>query len=236
MAANALPTSPLSALGTVPGIPGGFQTKQELVYRALRERIMDGQLPPGQRLVIDEIAGAYAVSPIPVREALHLLQAERLVEMRPHLGAVVAPISADAINEIFALMECLEVAAVRLAVKHVTHEHIAILNAAITDMELAKGDYERWAERNFAFHSAICAIAEMPRVREMTARVFTEWERMRRYFYRGSPPPDLDHAHKEHVAMVDALRKRDLERLERLTRAHNQGALKSYLKLSERTK
>ena len=222
----------------VPVIPlitaTGFQTKQELVYRALRERIMDGQLTPGQRLVIDDIANAYGVSPIPVREALHLLQAERLVEINPHIGAAVAPISKDAINEIFVLMECLELAAVRLAVKHITHEHTAILNAAITDMDEARGDYERWAERNFTFHRAICAIAEMPRVREMTVRVFTEWERMRRHFYRDIQPPDLDQAHKEHVAMVDALKKQDLERLERLTRAHNQGALKSYLRLAER--
>lgn len=210
------------------------QTKQEAVYRALRERIMDGELPPGQRLVIDEIASVYGVSPIPVREALHLLQAERLVEIRAHIGAVVAPISKDGISEIFTLMECLELAAVRLAVKHVGAEHIAILEAAITDMAEARGDHEKWAERNFAFHSAICTMAEMPRVREMTARVFTEWERMRRYFYRDAPPPDMDHAHKEHLAMVDAFKKRDGERLERLVRAHNQGALKSYLRLAER--
>jgi DNA-binding GntR family transcriptional regulator len=218
----------------LPVAPSGFQTKQEVVYRALRERIMDGQLQPGQRLVIEDIANAYGVSPIPVREALHLLQAERLVEIKPHAGAAVAPISQGAINEIFVLMESLELAAVRLAVKHVTHEHLAILNGAIADMEEARGDYQRWAERNFAFHSAICAITEMPRVREMTVRVFTEWERMRRHFYRDVPPPDLDQAHKEHLIMVEALKKQDLERLERLTRAHNQGALKSYLRLADR--
>lgn len=232
MVSHAAPVLPLVSASLVPS--GGFQTKQELVYRALRERIMDGQLQPGQRLVIDDIASAYGVSPIPVREALHLLQAERLVDIKPHIGAAVAPISKDAINEIFVLMECLELAAVRLAVKHITHEHTAILNAAITDMDEARSDYERWAERNFTFHSAICAIAEMPRVREMTVRVFTEWERMRRHFYRDIQPPDLDQAHKEHVAMVDALKKQDLERLERLTRAHNQGALKSYLRLADR--
>ena len=210
------------------------QTKQEAVYRALRERIMEGELPPGQRLVIDEIATAYGVSPIPVREALHLLQAERLVEIRAHIGAVVAPISKDGLTEIFTLMECLELAAVRLAVKQVSPEHLAILESAIADMDEARSDPQRWAERNFAFHSAICAMAEMPRVREMTARVFTEWERMRRYFYRDAPPPDMEHAHKEHLSLVDAFRKRDGERLERLVRAHNQGALKSYLRLAER--
>ncbi len=222
------PIQPLTSAG------GGFQTKQEMVYRSLRERIMEGHLQPGQRLVIDEIANAYGVSPIPVREALHLLQAERLVEIKPHLGAAVAPISPSAINEIFVLMECLEMAALRLAVKNVTHEHTAMLQSLIVDMEESRGDFERWAERNFAFHNVICSIAEMPRVREMTVRVFTEWERMRKHLFRGVPTPDLDQAHKDHVTMVDALKKHDLERLERLTRVHNQSALKSYLRLSER--
>ncbi len=114
MVSHVVPVAPLITANQVPAT-GGFQTKQELVYRALRERIMDGQLQPGQRLVIDDIASAYGVSPIPVREALHLLQAERLVDIKPHIGAAVAPISKDAINEVFALMECLELAALRLA-------------------------------------------------------------------------------------------------------------------------
>jgi DNA-binding GntR family transcriptional regulator len=110
----------------------------------------------------------------------------------------------------------------KLAVKHVTHEHLAILNSAMAELDESRRDYDRWAERNFAFHSAICSITEMPRVREMTSRVFTEWERMRRHFYRSIQPPDLDQAQKEHQAMVDSLKKQDLDRLERLTRAHNQ--------------
>jgi DNA-binding GntR family transcriptional regulator len=220
---------------TASGPPAtGFQTKQALVYRSLRQRIMDGQLAPGSRLVIEDIAADHQVSAIPVREALHLLQAERLVEMRPHLGALVAPISRDAITEVFTLMETLEVAAWRLALPHASHEHIAILEGQIRAMDEVAGDDARWAERNSAFHAAICAIAEMPRVQEMTLRVFSEWERMRRWFYRDCPPPDLEHASREHHAMVDALKRRDLERLERLTLAHNRGALKSYLRLAER--
>ncbi len=211
-----------------------FQTKQALVYRSLRARIMDGQLPPGSRLVIEDIAADHQVSAIPVREALHLLQAERLVEMRPHLGALVAPISKDAITEVFTLMEALEVAAWRLALPHASHEHVAILEGQIRAMDEVKGDYSRWAERNFAFHAAICAIAEMPRVQEMTQRVFSEWDRMRRWFYRDCAPPDLEHASREHHAMVDALKRRDPERLERLTLAHNRSALKAYLRLAER--
>src|ERR1700759_1159837 len=85
-----------------------FQTKQAMVYHTLREAIVQARRQPGERLIIDDLASQLAVSSIPVREALQLLQAERLVEQRPHVGAVVASITPDAVREIFALLECLE--------------------------------------------------------------------------------------------------------------------------------
>ncbi|HSB62391.1 MAG TPA: GntR family transcriptional regulator [Vicinamibacteria bacterium] len=68
-----------------------FRTKQELVYRTLRDAIMICRLAPGERLVIDELARQLEVSAIPVREALQLLQSEGLVRSVPPVGATVAP-------------------------------------------------------------------------------------------------------------------------------------------------
>ena len=65
------------ALGSGPDVR--FRTKQEYVYQSLRSAIMHGELPPGQRLVIDDIARRLEVSAIPIREALQSLQAEGLV-------------------------------------------------------------------------------------------------------------------------------------------------------------
>ena len=53
-----------------------FRTKQEFVYRTLRDAIMRCELEPGRRLVIDELARQLEVSSIPVREGLQLLQSE----------------------------------------------------------------------------------------------------------------------------------------------------------------
>jgi DNA-binding GntR family transcriptional regulator len=82
-----------------------FQTKQEVVYQTLRTAITHCEIKPGERLVIEEIAQQLNVSPIPVREALQLLQSERLIEAIPHGGATVAPISQASVAEIFTLME-----------------------------------------------------------------------------------------------------------------------------------
>jgi DNA-binding GntR family transcriptional regulator len=93
------------------GVP--YRTKQELVYRRLRDDIMRCQLAPGQRLVIDELARRLSMSAIPVREALHLLQSEGLVVNVPHVGATVAPIAPASVHEVFTIMEGLELVAAR---------------------------------------------------------------------------------------------------------------------------
>ncbi len=66
-------------------------TKQERVYRTIRERILSGDYRPGHRVVIDSLATELGVSALPVREAIRRLEAEGLVVFRPNAGAHVAP-------------------------------------------------------------------------------------------------------------------------------------------------
>jgi DNA-binding GntR family transcriptional regulator len=89
-------------------VESGHRTKQEFVYRTLREAIVRCELRPGERLIIDELAQRLQVSAIPVREALQLLQAESLVVTVPHVGATVAPISSASIVDVFTVLEGLE--------------------------------------------------------------------------------------------------------------------------------
>src|SRR6266481_5306478 len=92
-------------------VPKGAQhrTKGEFVYRTLRDAIVKCELSPGERLVIDDLARRLAVSSIPVREALQLLQSEGLVVTVPHVGTSVATLSRDSVAEVFAVMEGLEI-------------------------------------------------------------------------------------------------------------------------------
>jgi DNA-binding GntR family transcriptional regulator len=60
----------------------------------LRRRILMGELAPGRRLKIDEVAAICAVSHMPVRGALHKLEREGILELSPHRGAVIRPVDA----------------------------------------------------------------------------------------------------------------------------------------------
>ena len=86
-----------------------FQTKQEWLYSELKNAIGHCEIPPGERLILDELAAKYHVSRVPVREALLQLQAEGLVQMTPHVGAVVAPITQASAQDYFAISRELQV-------------------------------------------------------------------------------------------------------------------------------
>lgn len=209
---------------------GGFQTKQAMVHATLRQAILDGALIPGERLVIDDLAAALSVSAIPVREALQQLQQEGLVTIRPHAGAVVAGMDKEAIRELFALMEALELVAIRSAATRIDAAGLAALREDVAAMRRAvrRKDADAWALANRAFHRRIVAIAGLPLVADMTERVFAQWDRLRRLAYREAR---FDHraADTEHDAIIAALAAHDVERLETLVGAHNRGPLATYL-------
>src|SRR5262245_41174639 len=86
-----------------------FRRKSEVAYTWLRDAIIDGTLPGGERLVIDDLAVQLGISPIPIREALSQLQAEGFVIFKPHVGATVTEMYPSLAYEIFGLLETVEV-------------------------------------------------------------------------------------------------------------------------------
>ncbi|GLY24704.1 GntR family transcriptional regulator [Micromonospora sp. NBRC 101691] len=75
----------------------------ETVASLLRDRIMSGQLRPGERIRLEEVAQETGLSITPVREALLMLRAEDMVELQPRRGHVVAPLSRQDIMDMFGL-------------------------------------------------------------------------------------------------------------------------------------
>lgn len=205
-------------------------TKQEFVYQALRSAIMRGELAPGERLRTEDIAQRFGVSLIPVREALQLLQSERLVESTPHVGARVARISRASIIEVFTVMEGLELVATRTAAERMTPAHEQELTSLLEAMDgaLASGSYDEWSDLNTQFHRAIAGMTGMPMLQEMTDRALGQWDRVRRYYLKDVLVHRLTQAQAEHHVIVQAMRSQNYALLEQLVREHNQGALAAY--------
>lgn len=202
-------------------------TKQQVVYRSLREQLLAGTLMPGERLVIDRIAESHSVSAIPVREALSQLEREGLVEIRPHAGAVVTDIPASAIKEIFALLEAFETVSCRLGISRLSVQDIAFLRDLAAKMEKTK-DPETWLNLNRLFHESVPRLARLPRLEEQMVRVGESWERLRRLRFSDHKGEDKARADRQHLLLVRALEQGDEEAALEVIRKHNREALAQY--------
>jgi DNA-binding GntR family transcriptional regulator len=207
------------------------RTKQEFVYRTLREAILRCELQPGERIVIDDLARRLNVSIIPVREALQLLQAESLVVVVPHVGTSVAPVSRDSIVDVFTVLEGLEASAVRLVAERGRQADVDLLTSQVDAMDaaLAAGDREGWAALNRRFHLTISELPGLDLVKDLSAKVLDRWDRLRRYYFKGVLSNRVEQAQREHRLILEALEARDLANLQELVRQHNRGALQAYL-------
>jgi DNA-binding GntR family transcriptional regulator len=206
-------------------------TKTELIYDTLRRGILTLAYLPGDYLNIDELARRNKVSPIPVREAIARLVEERLVVMRPHIGAEVSSLDESSVREVFAFLEGLETAATRDIIVRAGPADVVELGRildAIDDLRLP-GDLARWDEANAAFHLRLATIAALPGLLENLKRAFDHWDRIRRYFSEASSSRGGIAAQREHRAMVMALKRKDEALLRKLLHRHNERARQAYL-------
>ncbi|MGH2893301.1 MAG: GntR family transcriptional regulator, partial [Solirubrobacteraceae bacterium] len=120
-------------------MPASAPTKQQQVYEVLRERILGGVYGPGFRVVIDQIAVEFAVSALPVREAIRRLEAEGLIVYRPNAGAQVAPAEPAQFEDNMTVLALLEGYATALAAPLLTARDLAALDRCTDDMVAAMG-------------------------------------------------------------------------------------------------
>src|SRR6056297_2521187 len=141
-----------SEMGRIPPM----QTKQDHAYRTLKDQITRGVLLPGQRIVVNRFAQEIGTSAIPVREALLRLEAEGLVEITPHVGAVVTHITGKMIEMTLETLAVMEGYATRVATEHAADlvPSLESLNEAMT-RAAKRGDWAAFSLKNRAFHFAI---------------------------------------------------------------------------------
>ncbi|MCA1962626.1 MAG: GntR family transcriptional regulator [Prosthecobacter sp.] len=207
-------------------------TKQMVVYESLRGEILSGALKPGATLVIDALAKRFHVSIIPVREALRQLQAERLVEIRPHTGVRVTEVDASSLGEIFAMLGALEGLSAVHALEHFDESALGELEGLLRELEVTaqRGDRPGFESANRDFHLLPCRVAGFRRVEESLRGVLTEWERLHRSTFQRAQPPDMMAANEDHRAIAEAIRRRDAAQVSALLVRHNETAAEHYLR------
>jgi DNA-binding GntR family transcriptional regulator len=198
----------------------------ELVIGEVRRSILDGSLPPGAPVSIAELSGRLNVSHIPVREALRRLEGEGLVELRRGRSAVIAPLSATDLADVFGMRALVEADLMATACKRYTDAELAALQAAYDAIEMLPGDAsEDVSARHTAFHRLLVA----PASTQWSARVLEMlWQAGDRYMYLiiGEAAGQASTALRdEHAPTLAAAMARDPRAARRAVKAHTDSGI-----------
>lgn len=205
----------MSDSGTIPAISargGGHRTLAEKAYGELHDAILSGELAPGERLRIEQLAARLGMSPMPIREAIRRLDAAGLVELSPHKTTRVTELSLDDLRDVYEARLALEPLAVQRAAARFGPEAGAAASASLARYVAAyeAGDASAiWASHT-DFHFALYREAGS---RWLLRLITPLWESSERY-RRASPAVQrsLSQRQAEHEAILEACVQRDAER------------------------
>jgi DNA-binding GntR family transcriptional regulator len=151
-----------------------------VIEARVRNAILDGRLPAGIALRQQELATLFGVSRMPVREALRQLEAQSLLRVETHKGAVVAPLISEDATDAYALRILLESEAIRQSVPLLVEEDITAARLCIEKLEV-ETDYAVMGTLNRQFHMALYSKAPNKRLLKLVEDGLNEEERFLRF-------------------------------------------------------
>jgi DNA-binding GntR family transcriptional regulator len=179
-------------------------TLVEYAAGEMREQILDGDLPAGERILLDEVAEHLGISPIPLREALRTLATEGLVAPLPRRGYTVAPVTVADLEETYRVRMLLEPLAVELAVPALTPADIEHLREELeqTIVAISAEDWPAHRTHHRAFHFGIYEKCDSRWLIRFTGMLWANSDRYQRMTtqIRG----ELGDRMVEHRAVLDA--------------------------------
>jgi DNA-binding GntR family transcriptional regulator len=207
-----------------------FETKSEWAYRRLREMIADGELPAGSRLVLRKLAEDFALSEMPVREALRMLQRDGLVEFASHRGATVVAISREEVLEGISTRMWLEALAARQAAERRSETELAAARRALAETETAveAGDVDAFSSANRRFHEALEAPADAllrATIDDLWNRVWQARRTLSLFLLR---PEQMKQARGEHRELFQAVERGDPDAAGVAMEKHRRSSLEAW--------
>ena len=212
-----------------------FQERKSLgehVFESLKHSIVRGKISAGEWLVESHIAETLGISRTPVREAIHKLEREGLIERQARGGFTVLGFKRDDIEETFGIRSALEGYAARLAaIKHDAKE--------LEDLENKIDEFQNALDRkkmdllptiNTEFHDLLYGLSKSPKLINMINHLRDQIYRYRQMILKERKFATT--SNQDHKKMLKYIRRRDAEGAERLVREHilrgQEMALKEY--------
>ncbi|HVK19095.1 MAG TPA: GntR family transcriptional regulator [Fimbriiglobus sp.] len=213
------------------------ETLAEKTYQHLRRKVLTGELQAGSQLVNRTLAEELEVSLAPVREAIHRLASEGLIEHIPGAGAFVRKMSSQDLEELYVLREAVESCAAAEAARYVADWQLDVLDEVcrrfveiVEEVRRLPAQtatdplLDRWLDGEERFHTVIVEAAR----NRLLAKVVQEYRALVQVFGVQRHRETIltvtvaEQTARDHEAIAEALRRRDAESARRLMSTHIQ--------------
>lgn len=200
-------------------VPSKRASRTELVYAALRDKIIRAVLLPGDVLVESDLAKGFQISKTPVREALQILVNDGLINVIPRKGYVVRQMGVRDVREVFEVRLALESSIAASAAKQATEKDIADLESLHEIQKSGQGT-ETLTNAARHFHLRILDAARNQRAKSILVPLFDETTRMHHLVPLTARYLRSEKETHDHDLILDALKNHDHVAAERSMREH----------------
>ncbi|HEY4023242.1 MAG TPA: GntR family transcriptional regulator [Pseudonocardiaceae bacterium] len=193
----------------------------DMALHEIRRLILTGTLPPGKPFVTQTIADQLGLSHVPIREALHQLEAQGLVSLSPSRSAVVTPLRLEDLRSIYRMRLWIEPQLAALSAPHRTSVDLARLEDEISETFRRPMTDDNW-HSHAEFHRQFV----LPAAKIWDMRILhVLWDASERFTRLAFDPvnaPDttIEYNRQRHVELLEAARTRDPSQVRRTLKAH----------------
>jgi len=196
-------------------------TIAQTVAAQIREQILQREIKGGEPLRQESIAKAFGTSIIPVREALRQLEAEGLVELKTHRGAIATEFTLDKALEWIHLRLLIETDLIGIAMDKMTDADVEKAEVTVGKFDDALDhlrDIQHWSDYNWVFHSILYAPADRPETMKVLHSLHQKCDRYIRLQLLGGD--HIARAEAEHHELIEICRKRQKRAAKALMQRH----------------
>jgi DNA-binding GntR family transcriptional regulator len=203
-------------------------------YRVIKEAITSLKFQPGDPIMEGKLAKNLGISKTPVRNALVRLEQEGLVQTIPFRGTFVSLLTVRDVREIYEVRGALEELAIRKLAERVSSVDLQRLRAAIdaSAVQLHGGHLEQSLESIREFHEGLVQLSDNHWLIDMYASLADHLTRIRNIC--GHIPGRVEKDAPQHMAIVDAIERPDLEAAVGALRTHLDSLATDYLRAVEK--
>jgi DNA-binding GntR family transcriptional regulator len=193
---------------------------REQAYRTIKDKIVSLQIKPGQRIFEADLGKELGIGRTPVREALLMLENEKLVECNDKQGYIVRKLSREEAYDFFAIRQVIEDFAIPLIVKGLTDDTIKELEQNIEKVKryVKNNDFANIIRYETEFHEILYRAANSTVFIELISGIVDKFQWLRGIAL--SAPAGVQQSLDEHIKILNAYKARDISEIRRLTKQH----------------